>query len=284
MFSVRGQKGKYLIKTYPEKEYTVLEARNLRNIAPASLHIPASFGSGHGYLIQSFIQGELFEDTLVRLSPAARRRRYRTAIEELVRIHTSIHRLKNKRWLHNRRFGVPSFRKRLRAFQELVSGEGFTSYEKYAGPVPRRWRLAVARVPVERLVHSLGVCTQSFVMGHGDYKPNNIIFTDDGWFSWTVDWLGMSKAQPWYDLAYLLVHERAKDTFLSYYLRLMHERGFLRNVSERRARKLFLDGMIFQELQRAKSNATKIHSRRAAHHMGEFRSALNGLSKLVMHS
>lgn len=281
VFSVRGRREKYFIKTYPGEWRVRVEAKNFYNIAPTSIHTPRYFGKHRDYLVEEFVEGKCFQEMLGKLSPVERRGKYRAAIEELVRIHTSGKHLKNKRWLNGVRFGAASFRKRLRLFQKVVADEGFSSYARHAGRVPRAWREAVAKLPVERLVRDLGVRGSNYVVGHGDYKPNNLIFKRGNERPWVVDWLGMSKAQPWYDLAYLLVHEPRREEFVRQYLTRMREKGFLRGITERKAEKLFLSGRIFQELQRAKSNAHRIHSSRDSHHISEFRAALDGLSKLV---
>ena len=98
--------------------------------------------------------------------------------------------------------------------------------------------------------------------------------------AYIVDWLGMSKAQPWYDLAYLLLHLKKKDqkNFIDIYLRKMQQKGYFLNIPRNKVEKLFKSGIIYQQIIRAKSNAHRILLYKNNHHSNEFKAALDGLS------
>lgn len=50
---------------------------------------------------------------------------------------------------------------------------GFPAYEKIAGVRNKKWHRAMRAIPVKDIVKSLDVRGKHYVLGHGDFKPNN---------------------------------------------------------------------------------------------------------------
>lgn len=63
----------------------------------------------------------------------------------------------------------------------------------------------VREVNTDQIARQLS-CQEHRVLGHGDYKGNNLLVADVGGDSVIrpIDWVDMGKAAPWYDLAHLL--------------------------------------------------------------------------------
>ncbi|MGC9603279.1 MAG: aminoglycoside phosphotransferase family protein [Minisyncoccia bacterium] len=285
IFRMKGDARTYLIKDYNERKFGYQEIKNLKNIRDiGTFHKPIFVANYKNFFVEEFIKGKIMQDILEKETNRENvRNLYLKAVDELVKIHTSAGFLKNKNDLKNT-FKREELKRRINLFLFYIENFGFPSYEKYGGKIKREWRRAVEKVPtnIKRMVKHLGINEKNYLLGHGDYKPNNLILTKNGEI-YVIDWLGMAKAQPWYDLAYLLTrltgHE--KEFFLKEYLEKMHKNGYLKETSLKEAENLLRTGIIYQQLQRAKSNAHRIKSKRDVHHMREFSAALDGLVHVI---
>ena len=282
IFTLKDDSTKYLLKSYTEQKYTDKETKNLDNInSIETFNKPQYFGKYKNFFIQEYINGILFQKLVDKLPSDQLRSYYLGAIKNLATIHFSKNHLKDRRLLC-RLFEKKSLEKRLNIALAIIQEIGIPSYLRVTDKSNSKWNKFLKKVNISALVNDLSVQGNNYILGHGDYKPNNIIFTRDKKI-FTIDWQGMSKAQPWYDLAYLLVHLNKTDKFayLEYYLHTIKEKGNLLNVSMEKAKNLFRSGIIFQQIVRAKSNGHRIKSKKDKHHISEFEEALNGLVQII---
>lgn len=278
VFKIKGEDKKYLLKSYPEQKLIEKETKNLDNINPVkAFNKPQYIGKHENFFIQEFIEGKLLQQLIDKFPEEKLHEYYASAVENLSKIHSSRNYLKDKRKL-NREFEKNSLRNRLDFILKMIEDTGLESYAKATGKSTLKWNKALRKINISSLVNDLCVEGDNYFLGHGDYKPDNIIFTKDKEV-FVIDWISMSKAQPWYDLAYLLVHLNKKDklTYLEHYLQKMKENKNLLNLSMKKARKLFSSGIIFQQMIRAKSNSHQMNSYKDKHHINEFERAMNGL-------
>jgi len=277
IFTLKDDSTRYLLKSYPEQKYIDKETKNLDNInSIKTFNKPQCFGSYKNFFIQEFIDGVLFKELVDKLPVEQLQNYYLSAVKNLAIIHSSKNYLRDKRKL-SKIFEEKSMKKRLNIALATIQGVGLTSYIRVVGKSNTKWDKFLKKVNTSTLISDLSIRGDNYILGHGDYKPNNIIFTKEKIF--IIDWLGMSKAQPWYDLAYLLVHLHKADKFvyLEHYLQSMRENKNLLNVTIEDAKKLFRSGIIFQQIIRAKSNSNRINSHKDQHHISEFNDALDSL-------
>jgi Phosphotransferase enzyme family len=283
----------YLLKSYPldlrpdpgSPEFWRTESNNLDNVEPVSIICkPHYYGRYENYFLQDYIKGELLEHVInsAQLEPDQSRALFRAALSELVNIHTAAAQVGDRRRLR-RAFQPDRLDRNLNKSAQRIEQIGFTAYEQRGYQVSPRWREALRQFPRKKVLAALAT-TDSYVLGHGDYKPNNLVVTKSGRIA-VIDWLGMGKAQPWFDVAYLLnsalpIH---RSEHLEYYLHLMQEKSFLSGLTLRGVQELMEVGSIYQELIRARSNSRYIGTRTNPHHVNEFTAALNGLADLVLY-
>ncbi|MCK5459855.1 phosphotransferase [Candidatus Parcubacteria bacterium] len=285
VFQLKGKKVKYLLKSYNEQKYIDRETKNLKNINDITIfNKPKYFGKYKNFYIQEYIKGDLFQN-LIKKSPNKNLEKYYlSAVENLTIIHTSSNYVKDKRKL-NRVFFPAGLKKRLDIAFNLIQSFGFIFYKEAVGEINEKWIKAIKKIKIEKLINDLKIEKSDYFLGHGDYKPNNIIFTKDKKI-FIIDWLGMSKAQPWYDLAYLLalLDLNKRFQFFEIYFNIMREKGYLLKMSKVKAKRLFKSGIIFQEIIRAKSNAHLIKkgkTQKELCHIKEFKNALDGLLNIL---
>ena len=285
VFQLKGKKVKYLLKSYNEQKYIDRETKNLKNINDITIfNKPKYFGKYKNFYIQEYIEGDLFRNLLDSLPDKNLEKYYLSAVKNLVIIHTASDYVKDKRKLNRMFFSAP-LRKQLNNFFNKIQNVGFISYKDAVGEINEKWIQAMKKVKIEKLINDLKVEKSDYFLGHGDYKPNNIIFTKDKKI-FVIDWLGMSKAQPWYDLAYLLalLDLNKRFQFFEIYFNTMREKGYLLKMTKIKAKKLFKSGIIFQEITRTKSNAHLIEkgkTQKELHHIEEFKNALDGLLNIL---
>jgi thiamine kinase-like enzyme len=283
---------KYLLKSYPHDlrpspsslPFWDIESRNLALIDPVStINKPRYYGVYENYFLMDYISGSLFQDLLDdgRLTLQEQFKLFRLAVEQLVAIHISASMLSDRRML-KRPFQPAKLERGLQASIKRIETVGFPAFERRGFKIDSHWRLALNQFPYEDVISNLNAA-RGYVVGHGDFKPNNLIITPDHRL-FVIDWLGLGKAQPWYDLAYLLAYspERQRLEHAGYYLEQMKNRGYLTGIEAHDAAKLVSLGSIYQELVRARSNERYIGLRKDPHHINEFTAALNGLAQLVL--
>ncbi len=272
VFSSQGKK--YLVKKYIDEKYTAREAINIWNVQNTGIHVPRYYGFQNGFLFEEYIEGKLFQDVISQRE--FQEAIYMKAIHEISVLHHSKDSLRDKRKL-KRIFERKPLKKRIEMFFYFITHFGFPAFEKFS-KVKKNWILALKKISIPDLVNIHSVRGDSYIIGHGDYKPNNLIVTHSGLY--IIDWLSMAKAQPWYDLSYLLVNVddmKKKEEFVYQYLQETNSK-----LSIAKAMQLFKSGMIYQELQRAKSNSHRIYSKKDMHHIEEFRKAMDGISSVVL--
>ncbi len=275
VFKVRGDARTYLLKSYRERKFGRQEAKNLQLIKHIQLiSKPTYFGSTNGFFVQEYIKGSVFQDRLNKNRKADTSAYFTQAVLELVKIHTAASAVKQPTAL--RSFTEVLLEKRIRQAIRFIKNIGFPAYHKLSGRINPAWSLALENISIDSLVATLRVNGREWFLGHGDYKPNNLIFDATGRL-WVLDWLGMARAQPWYDLAYLLLQAKPQEKYLRLYLARMHGAGYLKKVSFASAKKLFKQGVIFQQLIRAKSNAPNIKTGNDRHYIREFKRSMDGL-------
>lgn len=280
---VTANNKKFILKSYIEEKNTRIEFRNLSNVnVAAEIKTPKCFGYGENVIVEEYIEGKTFQEIINKNKRKVRRDLFLKTLENLAEIHASFYKVRNPGAVRNI-FEEKYARKRIATAIRMIRNEGFDSYQRYAGDVDPSWPKAIGSVNVDKLIKDLCVRSKNFVLGHGDYKPNNIIFDRKGRVH-TIDWLGMSKSQPWYDLAYLLVSVPwdKKKKFVDFYLERIKKKGFLTNLSREKAHDLFRSGAIFQQIIRVKSNSHRIKSSKNIHNINEFRAALNGLCEILL--
>ncbi|MDA3839990.1 MAG: phosphotransferase [Patescibacteria group bacterium] len=280
VFTIKNSKEKYLLKSYESQKHTNQETKNLFNIELIDVFDkPKYVGRYKKHYIQEYVDGLLFQNLVDKLSSKYLHKHYLMAVENLVLIHSSKNNLKDKRKV-SRVFEEKPLERRLNEAIVLIKKIGIPSYKEIVGSSNPKWDNFLKNVNISNITQSLKISGDNYFLGHGDYKPNNIIFGANKKI-FTIDWLGMSKAQPWYDLAYLLVHlkKTEKDKYLKHYFKKMKEEDLLQNLTIERARRLFKNGIIFQQIIRAESNCYRIKSKSDKHHIKEFKEALDELSK-----
>ena len=279
IFKLKNSNKKYILKSYKDIKHTDKETKNLDNINSAqSFNKPLYFGRYKNHFILEYIEGDLFQN-LIENKNKKLDDYYFKCLESLSKIHSSKNFLKDKRKL-NKQFEENSLEKRLNSALFFIKKVGIPSYKNVDNiPIPK-WEKVLNKIDVKDITESLSI-KEYYILGHGDYKPNNIIIKNDEVF--IIDWFGMSKATPWYDLAYLLIHlsKREKNKFLKYYINLMHDKNLLLDTSYEKSKKLFRNGIILQQIIRSKSNSDKIKSKNNTHHINEFKKAMEGLLEVV---
>ncbi len=272
-----------VLKSYAESKITHREFGNLLNAnSIPGVKTPKCFGYHQDTIVEEYLRGKIFQN-IINANPRKHLDDlFVRSIENLAEIHSSFSKIKDKKAVRNI-FDRKRAEERIEESLRMIREEGFESYEKLVGIINPSWQKALAAVDVEKLVKNLGVTSRNFVLGHGDYKPNNLIFTKDG-LIYTLDWLNMSKSQPWYDLAYLLVSVpwKRKEIFVDAYLKNMKKRGFLKNVRGKEAYILFKSGAIFQEIIRARSNSHRMESVKNRHNISQFKAAMDGLCEILL--
>ncbi len=241
---------------------------------------PRYYGAyGNSYL-QDFIPGKSLAQCTHNAPIAQVERYYGRAVETLAAVHTATKEVTDRRRLR-RSFSSGRLEQTLKAAVARIVAVGIPAYAEKGQAVPKDWSLMLNNFPFERVIADLAVGDR-YVLGHGDFQASNLIVGDDGQL-WVIDWLGMAKAQPWYDLAYLLagVPLEQKWPYVDKYVGCMQERGRLKGQTKKSIEGLFRSGMIYQELIRARSNALFVRERANIHHVHEFRNALTSLNTLV---
>jgi aminoglycoside phosphotransferase (APT) family kinase protein len=282
--------GVYVLKTYTQERVesrgsaarlAQIEIRNMELIRSAtSFAKPHYYGSYQNSYLQDFVSGTLLVRRLGEVAPAERERYQNQSIDTLVAVHTAVGEVSDRRRMR-RNFTAASLERMLGKAIARIVEIGIPAYRDKGNTVPKEWVRTLADFPIGRMVSDLAV-TDEYVLGHGDFKGDNLIVGDDGRL-WVIDWLGMSKARPWYDLAYLLVDVPLahKWPFVGRYVELMQQRGYLKGQNQAMTKQLFTSGMIYQELVRARSNALFVRERPDSHHAQQLHAALTSLSGLV---
>ncbi len=282
----------YLLKSYPldlrpspdSRPFWDTESRNLKCIDPAiTINKPRYFGSYQNYFLEEFIAGDLFEDLLnsQKLTTEENRVLFRAAIDELVNIHSAASLIRDRRLLR-RPFEPAKLLRTLDDARQQIEQDGFPAYAGRGLEHNPHWIKALGQLPVKQVEADLNT-SHSYIIGHGDFKPNNLIVTPARRVA-VVDWLGLGKAQPWFDLSYLLnsAPPAERPVHVAYYLEQMENRGLLSGITVSGAQRLLKSGSIYQELVRARSNSRYIGTRADPHHVNEFTAALDGLTRLVL--
>jgi len=69
IFTIKGERTKYLLKSYSEQKYTDRETKNFENInCVTTFNKPRYFGKYKSYFIQEYISGILFQKLIKKLS------------------------------------------------------------------------------------------------------------------------------------------------------------------------------------------------------------------------
>ena len=88
------------------------------------------------------------------------------------------------------------------------------------------------------------------VIGHGDYKPNNLMVVGEGsdLVVRPIDWVDMGQATPWYDLAYLLSGRPEDQTkaLTKTYVERVQAAGVLPSLTEEEAHEGLAWGRVAQ--------------------------------------
>jgi len=94
------------------------------------------------------------------------------------------------------------------------------------------------RIDTEAIAVELSKPAQ-VVLGHGDYKPNNLMVVREGsdLVVRPIDWVDMGQATPWYDLAYLLKGQTKDQTkaLTKTYVKKVQAAGMLPCLTEAQA-------------------------------------------------
>lgn len=241
---------------------------------------PRLYGAVDNMILMEFMPGKLFQSLHNELDQTALSAIYRRAVVALAAVHSSIGQVKDRRFLPAR-FREATLAKRLPYQVQVISGEGLRNYEGKIGSVGDGWAEMLKRLPLERVISDLAVTSGGF-LSQGDFKPDNLLVMESGEIC-VLDWAGVCKAKPWYDLAYLLLEipREQWDEYVQLYLDEMRKVGFLTEVTPKAASPLLVSGTVFQQIARAKANVKYMATRDDPHHLNEFRAALDGLVSLL---
>ena len=118
------------------------------------------------------------------------------------------------------------------------------------------------------------------VLGHGDYKPDNLIFVN-ATACYPIDWVYMGKYSCWYDLGYFItipLDDAQRYEYMDNYVQEMRKLGFLNNLDDKQAKLLYLKGRMCAEVTMAGTNARHVINNRPD--INEFVRALDELTRL----
>jgi hypothetical protein len=261
------------------------EGKALWNIQDISdFRAPTYYGASGNMILMGRVSGELFDTIRANpVDPDVLADIYAQATVTLALVHSSIDQIKDRRFLPGR-FSIETMHRTLHEQVRIIRTTGFANYEAKGFELGAGWANAMAKLPdsIYRVIEDLAVTSGDYFLSQGDFKPDNLMVMPNGEIC-VLDWAGVCKAKPWYDLAYLLldVPRPNWDSYIELYLATMQDRGYLRGLTVADAWPKLNSGAIYQQLARAKANVAYIASRANPHHSNEFREALNGLTELM---
>jgi thiamine kinase-like enzyme len=170
----------------------------------------------------------------------------------------------------------------LRRARDRIVGVGLPTYSELWGEACEQWEKLLTDSLLEKLVNDLRRTPDTSVLGHCDYHGTNLIVTPDE-DVYAIDWQYLSRATPWYDLAYSLqlLEPEERPELLSRYLEEMRSRRQLTNVSDARAQTLSRSGIAYLNMIMAMHNSPGRRNPRAAWHAEQLGKLLKQLAAAV---
>lgn len=259
---------RYALKMYQDKKVAAREMQNHELLSGISkISKPEFLGFGEKMFVMSFAEGEVFQDLIDHNSKKDYLDLYQKAINEMVLLHTTLPKIQSTRNLV--RIFYPHILKSRMAKQLTIIQNPKLPMDDLSEDIsPEAWKGTLKKVPLEKLYDHLAIDHTNAVLGHGDYKPSNIITSKKNRVV-VIDWRWMPISMPWYDLASLLyqVDSEQQSMLIEKYIGLMQDRGWCKNVKLEDALKRFKSGLLYFAITRAASNAFRMKGADAQNHV-----------------
>lgn len=206
------------------------------------------------YIISEFIPFDNLEQTYKR-DIKSFVDLFKRAVEILAKIHSSINTLddnaKNVDLIRDREKNEIGNK-----LSNIILSFNTYQRQQNGSKILQRDIEAIKIIDIERLIEKL-YYSNELVYQHGDYKPDNLLVTDDNLI--IVDWQGARAGSGWYDLAYLLAdvddsnHLKTKE-FIDFYFQNAQQLNLYKDMQANQHVQCFTYGRIYQEIIRTHSN------------------------------